>query len=90
MHLIMDIAGTPFISIALDFTGKETVEDRQLYTEQLAAVLEEEYAPEITRRGGGSECYVVATSWINNIPTTADDMRLFEIKLMAKRYFNQK
>lgn len=47
MELHMHIHGQPFISVPIDFHGKNGTAERALYLKQIAAVLVEEFANEI-------------------------------------------
>jgi hypothetical protein len=88
MKIIMTLQGKEFIELDIDFKGKDTVEARQQYQEEVAGILEKEYEEEI-ELSGPAEFYCLAGSRMQFMEITNFDLLQLDIKLKAARFLKQ-
>jgi len=88
MTIIMTISGKVFVELEIDFKGKDTVEARQQYQEEIAGILEKEYEQEIELTGP-AEFYCMAGSRMQFMEITDFDLLQLDIKLKAARFLKE-
>jgi len=87
-YLIMTIGDEPFIEVPIDFTGKDTVDDRASFLSDMALVLETEYVNEIA--GLPVTYHYTRESSFNDVRITDFFMMAFEVKINARRFLKNK
>lgn len=80
----MTIQGTLFTQVEFDFAGKDTVQSREEYLEEIANVLESEYAAEINCRP--TSYYYSMPSSINCYSISEHDLKMFDIKIQSLKF----
>lgn len=90
MYFVMEIGGKVFIEIGVDFSGKETVEHRQLYLEEIARILKQEYEQEVKQAEGLCQFYCMAGSRMQFLVITDFDILQMEIIRKANNFLNNK
>ncbi len=83
----MTISDKPFIQIEVDFTGKDTVGERQEHLEDIAAILFQEYFYEAL--GSPVSFYAMASSRMKYLSITDFDLKEFDIKIKARKFLKQ-
>lgn len=84
----MTISGRVFFTMEVDFTGKNTTEERQRYLEDIAVICEKEYEEEI-QLAGSAEFFCEAGSRMQYLEITDFDILQLEIKQKAARFNKQ-
>lgn len=89
MKLEMTISGVPFIGVDFDFIGKPTIEARLQYLEDIALVLQTEYAKEIADRQGVAEFFYIGASKSDEMVIHDYELQAFAIRVRQLRVQNQ-
>jgi len=81
----MTIGGRPFLSVDIDFTGKNGTKERADHLSDIALILENEYRHE-SLTGGGAEFYYEVFSRMDYLQITDFDLKELEYKIKAKQF----
>jgi len=84
----MTIDNEPFIALELDFSGKDSAEERARYLRLYASITEEEYQKEIA--GRNVEFFYERMSSVNCFMITKDDMNDFEFSIQIRKSIRKK